>query len=232
MTTFFRFPSTPHLAWLSHNPAPREDKFLSSSEALSLLAGEVEVEEKIDGANIGLSLSADGKILVQNRGQYLTPAYSGQFGRLSEWLNLHEEILRNFLTSSLVLFGEWTAARHSIGYDHLPDWLLFFDVYDRAAGRFWSSSRRNALASSVGLKVTPTLLRGRTDLVQLEKLLNSSSSRYRVGPMEGLIIRREDSHWCECRAKLVHADFTQAIGEHWSRRRIEWNQVDWSGSID
>jgi hypothetical protein len=31
--------------------------------------------------------------------------------------------------------------------------------------------------------------------------------------------------WCAARAKLVQPAFTQAIGEHWSRRRIEWNRL-------
>lgn len=229
MTSFFRFPSTPHLAWLSQTTVPREDKLLSPSDERAFLAGEVLVEEKIDGANIGLSLAEDGTLLAQNRGQYLTPPYAGQFARLPEWLTQHEEEIRDQLDASLILFGEWSAARHSIGYDRLPDWFLVFDVFDRAAGRFWSSNRRNALASAAGLAIVPTLLRGYTDLAALEQLLAVGSSRYRAGPMEGLVVRRETTDWCESRAKLVRADFTQAIDEHWSRRRIEWNRVDWCG---
>lgn len=225
--SFFRFPSTPHLAWLSPTTVPREDKLLSPSDAQSLLSGEVVVEEKIDGANIGLSLTGDGKLLAQNRGQYLTAPYVGQFARLPEWLAQHEEQLRDQLDTSLILFGEWSAARHSVCYDRLPDWLLVFDVYDRAAGRFWSSRRRSALASAAGLAPVPVLLRGRTDLTELEQLLVVSSSRYRTGLMEGVVVRRETADWCESRAKLVHTDFIQAIEEHWSRRRIEWNRVDW-----
>ena len=228
MTSFFRFPSTPHLAWLGQTTVPREDKLLSASDECALLGGEVLVEEKIDGANIGLSLSEDGTLLVQNRGQYLTAPHTGQFARLPEWLIQHEEDVRNQLDAPLILFGEWSAARHSIRYDRLPDWFLLFDVYDRAAGRFWSSRRRHALASAAGLSIVPTLLRGQTDLAELEQLLAEGSSQYRAGPMEGLVVRRETKEWCECRVKLVRADFTQAISEHWSRRRIEWNQVDWS----
>ena len=229
MTNFFRFPSTPHLAWLSQTTVPREDKLLSPSDGRTLLAGEVLVEEKIDGANIGLSLAEDGELLVQNRGQYLTAPYAGQFARLPEWLTQHEDKIRGQLDAPLILFGEWSAARHSIRYDRLPDLFLLFDVYDRAAGRFWSSRRRNTLASAAGLAIVPTLLRGRTNLTELQQLLQTGSSHYRAGPMEGLVVRRESIDWCESRAKLVRSDFTQAIEEHWSRRRIEWNQVDWSG---
>ena len=58
-TKFFRFPHT------------RDDKVLSHAEVASLLSGEVVVEEKLDGANVGLSLDANGNLVVQNRGQYL-----------------------------------------------------------------------------------------------------------------------------------------------------------------
>lgn len=45
--------------------------------------------------------------------------------------------------------------------------------------------------------------------------------------MEGIVIRRDSEHWNEQRAKLVRAEFVQSIEEHWSRRPLEWNRVDW-----
>src|SRR5690606_2076140 len=51
VTEFFRFPQTPHLAWLGEGQ-PRDDKVLTPDEVDALLAGEVVVEEKVDGANI------------------------------------------------------------------------------------------------------------------------------------------------------------------------------------
>jgi hypothetical protein len=70
---FFRFPHTPHLAWLGEG-SPRDDKVLFASEVTALLAGNVVVEEKLDGANVGLSLTPDGGLRAQNRGQYLDGA--------------------------------------------------------------------------------------------------------------------------------------------------------------
>ena len=142
---FFRFPSTPHLAWLAKDGMPRDDKVLSPAETQVLLSGDVVVEEKLDGANLGLSLSPDGALRAQNRGQYLRDPHAGQFARLSAWLAQHEPGLRTVLRPELMLFGEWCAARHSLSYDTLPDWFLLFDVYDGCSGRFWSTSRRNAL---------------------------------------------------------------------------------------
>jgi ATP-dependent RNA circularization protein (DNA/RNA ligase family) len=231
MNPFFRFPHTPHLAWLGTG-APRDDKVLSATEARALLTDEVLVEEKLDGANLGFSLAPDGSLLAQNRGQYLTAPYSGQFARLPVWLSLHGDALLGVLTPGLMLFGEWCAARHSLDYDALPDWFLLFDVYGRDVGRFWSSARRNALAQSAELMTVPQVSRGRTSLPDLKQLVISTPSHYRAGPLEGIVIRRESSAWCESRAKLVRPDFTQAIETHWRKRAIQWNRVDVSASAD
>ena len=228
-TDFFRYPHTPHLAWMGEI-SPRDDKVLSSSEATVLLAGDVVVEEKLDGANVGLSLAPDGLLRAQNRGQYLVEPHAGQFARLPAWLAQHGEGLRAVLTPNLMLFGEWCAARHSLDYAALPDWFLIFDVYDRSAGRFWTSARRNELAATLGLSTVPRLLEGRYTLAQLKEVLSRQQSQFRQGTLEGMVIRRESAEWCEARAKLVRSDFTQTIGEHWSKRRIEWNRLDWTAT--
>lgn len=228
MTDFFRFPHTPHLAWLGEG-APRDDKVLSPAEAQAVLAGDVVVEEKLDGANLGFSLGPDGSLRSQNRGQYLADPHAGQFARLPAWLAQHGEALQAVLTPDLMLFGEWCAARHSLDYAALPDWLLLFDVYDRAAGRFWSTPRRNALAQSAGLVTVPQIASGQHTVTGLTQLVASTASRYRAGPLEGVVVRRESADWCEARAKLVRPDFTQAIETHWRKRAIEWNRVDFAG---
>ncbi len=233
MTDFFRFPHTPHIAWLAQG-APRDDKVLSASEATEFLSADVVVEEKLDGANLGFSLSPEGKLRVQNRGQYLHAPYAGQFARLSEWLLLHGDglcaVLARHSKAHLILFGEWCAARHSLAYDRLPDWFLMFDVYDRSQGQFWSTPRRNVLAATLNLTTVPQLLKARCTLPQLKDVLSHQHSQFWQGTLEGVVIRRESAEWCEARAKLVRPDFIQTIGEHWSRRRIEWNRLHWAAT--
>lgn len=224
MTDFFRFPHTPHLAWLGKGE-PRDDKVLSHAEAASLLSGPIVVEEKLDGANLGVSLDAAGNLRLQNRGQYLQPPYQGQFARVAAWLQVHADALFDALTPELVIFGEWCAARHSLSYDQLPDWWLVFDVYDRTAGQFWCVERRNALVTSHGMTTVPALARSRFALQDLVTLVNNRPSSYRDGALEGIVVRSEDAHWTSARAKLVRADFVQQIGEHWRTRALEWNQL-------
>lgn len=55
MSGVFRFPHTPHLAWLGAG-TPRNDKVLSTAEALRLLEHPVVLEEELDGANLGFRM--------------------------------------------------------------------------------------------------------------------------------------------------------------------------------
>lgn len=224
MTDFFRFPHTPHIAWLAQSE-PRDDKVLSPAEASEILAGEVVLEEKLDGANLGFSVASDGAVRAQNRGQYLEQPFHGQFARLGLWLSQHEEKLFDALGTHLIAFGEWCAARHSLDYAALPDWWLLFDIYDRSINQFWSTHRRNAWATERGFSTVPELYRGKIDSRRLTQLAQTTSSQYRIGPLEGIVIRKENADWLEARAKLVRSDFTQAIESHWRSRTLEWNQV-------
>jgi hypothetical protein len=220
---FFRFPHTPHLAWLGSG-APRDDKVLSPREQRELLAEEVVVEEKVDGANVGLSLDEEGTLRAQNRGSYLAREHSQpQFKPLFRWLAPREQSLSAALFPHLMLFGEWCYAVHSIRYTRLPDWFLVFDVYDQETGSFWSTDRRDALAHDLGLSTVPALARGRFGLPELQGRLGIS--RFTDGPAEGLYVRREAGGTLLARAKLVRPEFVQAIDTHWSRRTLETNAL-------
>jgi ATP-dependent RNA circularization protein (DNA/RNA ligase family) len=227
MTAFLRFPHTPHLAWLAPGQ-PRDDKVLSASEAHALLAGDVVVEEKVDGANLGFSVDESGTVRAQNRGSYVDREQAQpQFKTLSRWLQTHEDDLAEALFPNLMLFGEWCYAVHSLTYTRLPDWFLAFDVYDRGTGRFWSTSRRDELVAKLGLSLVPQIAKGRFDIAGVLGLLGES--RFGDGPAEGVYVRREDEEHLVARAKLVRPEFVQAIGEHWSRRRLRTNRLGSSG---
>lgn len=219
---FFKFPHTPHLAWLSSQPC-RQDKVLSTSEARELLSAEVLVEEKVDGANLGISADPSGELRVQNRGSFLGTRAHAQFEPLWSWLEARREPLLQALGSNLILFGEWCFAVHSVRYDALPDWFLAFDVYDRHAGRFWSSPRRDALIASLGLASVPTLARGHFSLEDLQRMLGVS--QLTSAPMEGLYVRHDEGDFLAARAKLVRSEFVQAIAKHWSSLPLQRNAL-------
>lgn len=223
MSDFFRFPHTPHLAWLGEG-RPRDDKVLGAHEAHELLAHDLVVEEKVDGANLGFSVDERGVLRAQNRGSYLElDAGHGQWKPLKRWLAPRADDLATALFPDLMLFGEWCYAVHSVRYTRLPDWFLAFDVYDRGSGEFWSTTRRDALAAELGLATVPRLGAGRFELAGLEALLGHS--RVTDGPAEGLYVRHEVSDHLHARAKLVRREFVQAIDEHWSKKALVPNTL-------
>ncbi len=222
MDDFFKFPSTPHLALLDKVEV-RDDKVLTESERHEFLKHEILVEEKVDGANLGISFDTDGNLLIQNRGNYLQLPCGGQWKPLADWLGPKSDIFFEHITGRYIVFGEWCYARHSVSYDQLPDWFLGFDVYDKRANRFFSIDRRESLLRELGVYQPPLLSRGYFTLSKLTELLGQSKLSNQ--PVEGLYLRRDKHNWLEGRAKLVRPDFIQSVGEHWSRSGVKPNRL-------
>lgn len=221
---FFKFPSTPHLIPLATMNI-RNDKVLSESEQKKLLLHEVTVEEKVDGANLGISFDADGNILAQNRGSYLHLPASGQWKTLEKWLNSRMDSLFEHLTDRYILFGEWCYARHSVYYDRLPDWFLGFDFYDKHFRRFLPVQRRDEIFRSIHIHQVPQIERGIFTLLELNTLLSQLKSKFSKLPVEGLYIRYDQGDSLIQRAKLVCPAFIQSIEQHWSCSGINANRL-------
>jgi hypothetical protein len=220
---FHKFPSTPHLA-TPKGVEIRDDKILSEEERARFLARRLLVEEKIDGANLGLSFDSSGAIRAQNRGEYLVEPFEGQWKKLGQWIDARLDPLFELLGDRLVLFGEWCYARHSIGYDKLPDWFVGFDVFDKEAELFYSAERRNRAFEEAGVVPIPALAEGRFSLDELFGMLETRSA-FADAPVEGAYLRYDDGDRLGGRAKIVRADFTQAIDERWSKGGIEMNRL-------
>ncbi|WP_319405273.1 RNA ligase family protein [uncultured Desulfosarcina sp.] len=222
MSDFFKFPSTPHLALLA-GVEVRGDKVMSDAEKTRFLDHELVVEEKVDGANLGISFDSDGNIRAQNRGAYLHLPSSGQWKKLSDWLAPKTEELFEHLTDRYIIFGEWCYARHSVFYDLLPDWFLGFDVYDKKVGHFLSCKRRDTVFRATHIYRIPMIERGIFALPDLSRLFLQSKLGNR--PSEGIYLRFDQGDWLAQRAKLVRPAFIQAVEQHWSRSGIKANRL-------
>lgn len=221
---FIKFPRTPHLVWLSSTPV-REDRVFSALEARSFLQSELTIEEKVDGANLGISVSPEGTLLAQNRGSYIERPAPKQFQSLWGWLASRSEELSAALGRNLILFGEWCYAVHSVRYEHLPDWFIGFDIYNRDAGRFFSTNRRDALLKDLQICSVPQIARGHFSMNEVLGFVNTGISAYGSSKLEGLYLRRESKDWLEQRVKIVRPEFAESISEHWSNRPLEKNVV-------
>jgi hypothetical protein len=219
---FFKFPTTPHLATQSGIDI-RRDKILTESERDEFLQHEIIVEEKVDGANLGISFDSEGHLRAQNRGSYLLLPGSGQWKKLDEWIKLHFDLFLEFLSERYILFGEWCYAQHSIFYDRLPDWFLGFDVYDKQSQNFLASAHRDRLLANMNISKVPFLAHGHFVYPEILKFL--CKSELADQPAEGLYLRIESDEWLLKRAKLVRPAFVQSMQQHWSRSTLKPNRL-------
>ncbi|MGE4192449.1 MAG: RNA ligase family protein [Pseudodesulfovibrio sp.] len=219
---FFKFPSTPHLG-VMHGVDVRDDKVLSDSGRNEFLQHDLVVEEKVDGANLGISFDSGGNLRAQNRGAYIYLPEPGQWRKLSDWLEPRIDVLFEYLSDSYILFGEWCYAQHSVFYDRLPDWFLGFDIYDKQSAHFFSSERRDVLFKAMSIAQVPALARGHFTYPEIQNLL--AKSKLGDQPAEGVYLRIDQGDWLAQRAKLVRPAFIQAVDQHWSRSAIKPNRL-------
>ncbi|MGD1875851.1 MAG: RNA ligase family protein [Mastigocoleus sp.] len=128
----------------------------------------VVVEEKIDGANTAISFTADGKLLLQSRGHYLSGgAREKHFNLFKQWANTHAVALWEVLSDRYILYGEWMYAKHTVFYDALPHYFLEYDVLDLERQVFLSTRERISLLSGLqcGLQLVsvPILFTGKLE---------------------------------------------------------------------
>ncbi|MDF7798465.1 RNA ligase family protein [Pontiellaceae bacterium B1224] len=220
--SFYKFPSTPHLTTLE-GMVVRGDKVMSKAEQDDFLLNKLIVEEKVDGANLGISFDSEGSLLCQNRGSYLSFPAVGQWKKLAQWLEPKLELLLEILTDRYILFGEWCYAQHSVHYNHLPDWFLAFDIFDKHEEKFLSISHRNKLLERMEVTKVPQLAHGHFSLSEIELML--AQSKISGDPAEGLYLRADNGQWLMKRAKLVRSSFIQSVEKHWSRSSIKPNKL-------
>lgn len=218
---FYKFPSTPYVE--IDTTIQRSDKILSKEELDMLISKEIIVEEKIDGANMGISFDAHGELRLQNRGSYILTPYLGQWKKIDDWVMKHEDGLFDVLTNEYILFGEWCYAKHSVYYNSLPDWFIGFDIYDLKKNKFLSVKRRNEFLEKMDIVPVPQLASGKYSLKELSGFFGIS--KFGKELCEGIYIRQEKDGYLEQRAKMVRSEFRQNINEHWSKGMFQCNQL-------
>jgi len=232
-----KYPRTPHLEGSRLQPGDEGHEHVR----IARLAGRhVVIEEKLDGANAGISFTSGGELLLQSRGHYLVGGgRERQFAPFKQWATAHEARLLELLEDRYVMYGEWLYAKHSVSYDRLPHWFCEFDIYDRVEGVFLSTPRRHALLSGSPVVSVPVLHAGvmPRDLKALRSFMKPSLAKSRQWReafeagvrrqgldlalawrqtdksdlSEGLYLKLEDEREVLGRCKWVRPDFVQTI---------------------
>jgi len=161
MRTILKYPRTRHLEGSNLQPG---DEGLGRVP-LGLLAGtHVVVEEKIDGANAGISFDEDGRLFLQSRGHYLAGGpREKHFALFKTWAASHKDALSAILGRRYIMYGEWVYACHTVFYDHLPHYFLEFDIFDTETETFLDTPRRRALIDGGPVASVPVLWEGLAD---------------------------------------------------------------------
>jgi hypothetical protein len=233
-----KYPRTPHLAGSRLQPG---DEDLAQVPFAALAGRHLVVEEKLDGANAGISFGADGRLRLQSRGHFLTGGPGErQFEQLKPWAATIAPLLWPRLTDRFVLYGEWLYAKHTVFYDALPHYFCEFDILDQRTGEFLSTPRRAELLSGLPIVSVPVLRSGPVaTLGELTALVGPSLCRTpswrsaladaargaRLDPdqvaaqtdpvdqMEGLYLKDEADGRVVARYKWVRPSFLTAIAD-------------------
>lgn len=161
-----KYPRTRHLEGSRLQPG---DHDLEAVPIAALRGHHLVVEEKLDGANAGISFDGDGRLSLQSRGHFLTGGYRERhFDLLKTWAARHAAALHRVLGARYVLYGEWVFAKHTVFYDALPHYFLEFDVLDRDTGAFLDTPTRHAMLRGSPVVSVPVLHRG--EIATLEGL--------------------------------------------------------------
>ncbi|QXJ19661.1 DNA ligase [Actinomadura graeca] len=171
-----KYPRTRHIAGSRLQPG---DHDLAAVPFAAVAGRHLVVEEKLDGANCGISFSAEGALRLQSRGHYLTGGpRERQFGPLKAWAASVQHVLRERLGDRYVMYGEWLYAKHTVFYDALPHYFCEFDVLDRADGTFLSTARRRELLDGTPVVSVPVLHEGPLrEVEELTALVGPSTCR-------------------------------------------------------
>ena len=237
MDQIYKYPRTRHLEGSRKQSGDEDLKNVAFSE----IGGKYLVlEEKVDGANCGISFDSSGKMYLQSRGHYLNGGYGEkQFDLFKLWAGCFEEKLRSLLGDRYVMYGEWLYAKHTVFYDCLPHYFMEFDIFDKEEKKFFSTRKRRELLQNVpfihsvrvldeGYYTSPKVIAkwiGPSLFISVaaEKHFLSQCQKGGVNPetaarqtdlsgiMEGIYIKVEEGDYVIDRLKYVRASFLNTI---------------------
>lgn len=237
-----RFPTTPHLMVTNKNHILKDDKICKNVQLFCGGTRLVYVEEKIDAANLGISLDSKGGFRSQHRGGTVDSSHP-HYKALDEELREIGPALQHLLRkkNNDIIYGEFMPYCHQVEYDCLPARFVAFDIFDWEKNKFLSRKsfhsriREAGLETDVWIPVVPMVdaPRSFTDPQQVVDLYFSRKSHFGASVLEGVYLRvdeqsegAEGETYLEDRSKLVRADFQQHCDQKMKGKLGITNSVD------
>lgn len=236
MFEIHKYPRTPHIEGSRLQPG---DEDLSQISFETIKDRHLVIEEKCDGANTAISFDADGNLLLQSRGHYITGGYRERhYNLMKQWAAVHKDAFYELLGTRYIMYGEWMYAKHTVFYDALPHYFLEFDILDRETGIFLDTLTRHRMLEGFPVVSVPVIgegkFRAKDDMLKLIGQSNYVTGNQRQtlweevvklglepekicnetelsGLMEGLYIKIEEDGQVTDRMKFVRAAFLQCL---------------------
>jgi hypothetical protein len=172
------------------------------------------IQEKVDGANMGISWTS-GPVL-RNRNHILKKGYIEkdtpaklQFRPAWNWLHQHNSDIQKvtkLLDTPVTIYGEWVYAKHSILYDQLPDLFLAYDIWSVEDGEFFSPQIVEEVLSKTDIKfIKPkkVTLTSVSDVIKFSEM----KSDFRNGLSEGIVVKTSEGRFLKDTWKVVNRHF-------------------------
>jgi len=212
-------PQLPKAIQLPCDPDVGWDTLCARDASVGLLrepGGHVNVEEKVDGAMVGMCFhEGHPKIRIKDRilrkGRNASQASSQrQFANIWNWVYDHKgqfEALEE-LVGPCSVYGEWMVMQHGMEYTELPSWLIAFDLYLHGQKDFYSPRFARKVLEEAGFSTSPKLSESiLSDYSLFIDLIDEPASFGGSGRREGVYIKICDGEWVTDRFKIVRPDF-------------------------
>ena len=224
------FGRTHHLPWRANGSD--DDSVAREEYAGMIFHGELTVEEKIDGACVGIRHTGDEPIL-RNREHILRKGYikdtpsKMQFRPLWGWYYDHRESfekLNALLGIEASVYGEWLYAKHTLYYDRLPALFVAHSIWDPADGSFVPQPQARDALVGAGFSV-PRLIATRVPSVEALYGWMDLDSEFGDCKVEGVYVKVSDpvKDGVVHRFKMVRPDFRS--DPNWVHRPLVRNLV-------
>lgn len=199
----FKYPRTCHFPF--SEGATDDDKILTSTDHFK---GQiVVVTEKMDGENTTIYSDHCHARSIDSKHK---PYHS--------WLLSYISSFQHQIPDDWRICGEYLYAKHSIGYDNLPSYLMVFSIWDETNTCLsWDDTVE--LCADLGLEHVPVIYKGEYDEELIKKLAKETVEK----GGEGIVVRLERG--------FNYNDFSKSIAKFVRKNHVQTDST-WGSVIE
>lgn len=201
-------------------------RYATDTDIKELLSCEVVIDEKLDDSAVSFSKEGNDIVAYGKRNEIMRNGVlknrTKPYILLDKWYWENIENLQQ-IPDGYTMFGAWMYAKHTVFYDKLPDYWLFFDIFNGKEFIFLTDEWSD-IAEKVDLLAVPSLEIGELTIADLKKIAQKQKSVY-GDRMEGFVVKNyEKQIFMKFVKKTFDIDLEES--EHWLKQPLEINKLD------